>query len=109
MFDLNMAPEAIVKFPLTVSDLGVVVASYCRIPEVPPPTVRLFATAFWSMVTVAPLTIVTLSPFGTTPPTQVAAELQLPPLEVDEIFAGTDDIREISSTDDGVVPVEPSQ
>ena len=108
LFERNVPPAFIVVFPVTVKVLAVV-CSNCRMPLVPPPMVRLFTVAFWSMLTVAPLTIVTLSPFGTTPPTQVEAELQLPPLAVEEIFAGTEDIREISSTDDGVVPTEPSQ
>ena len=40
------------------------------------------------MVTVAPLTIVALSPpFGTIPPTHVAGTLQSPPTPVDTMLA----------------------
>src|SRR5437762_1075049 len=66
-------------FPPTVK-VRAVVASHCRTPEVPCPTVTLIASAAVSMVTVSPSAMVTSSAApGTTPPVHVAVLLQLPP------------------------------
>jgi hypothetical protein len=56
------------------------VTEYCRIPEVPWPTVRLWqAAAVTSIVTVVPFAIVTASAdVGTVPEDQVEVALQLP-------------------------------
>src|SRR5689334_11916788 len=85
--DCNVPPLAIVTLPPTVS-VRIVVASNCRIPEVPWPTVTLRATAAVSTVTVAPSAMVTSSAaVGTTPPTQVAVLLQRPPAPVETMTA----------------------
>ena len=86
-FERNVAPAPISAFPFTVKVLAVV-CSNSKIPETPPPTVKLVKVGLISIVTVAPSTIVALSPLlGTTPPTQVAGKLQSPPAAVDTIFA----------------------
>ena len=87
---LKVPPVAIVISPFTVS-VRAVVASYCKIPEVPCPIVNLLRTGvLMSTVTVAPFAIITSSPAaGGTPPTQVLAALHKPPVVVDVITEGT--------------------
>ena len=86
-FERKVAPAPINAFPFTVSVLAVV-CSNSSIPEAPLPTVKLVTVGLISIVTVAPSTIVALSPpSGTIPPTQVVVALQSPPTPVDTMFA----------------------
>src|SRR5437867_4122102 len=71
-------PNEIVTLPPTVIERAAA-GSYCNIPEVPWPTVRLRATAAVSIVTVWPLAIMASSAaVGTKPHDQVPGLLQLP-------------------------------
>ena len=76
-----------VTSPLTVNVLAGALV-YSRIPLAPWPTVKLKQVAVVTLiVTVAPSAIVTLSvAVGTTPPTQVEFEFQLPPAPVDTML-----------------------
>lgn len=109
--DLKLAPALTVTSLLVVKVCAVV--PYCSTPELPPPIVSVPTEglpALASIVMVAPLAMVTLSPIlGTTPPTQEAAELQLPVTAFEDIFAGGADVNEILSTEaGGAVPPPPS-
>jgi hypothetical protein len=85
--DLKIAPELIVTSLEVVNVLAVV--SYCKTPEVPPPTVNVPTVGLISIVTVAPSAMVTKSPIvGTTPPTQVEVALHKPPVDVEETGPG---------------------
>lgn len=84
---LTIAPALIIMFPETVNVLAEAVVLYCSMPEVPCPTVRLVQFTEASIVTVAPLAIITSSPAaGAIPPTHVEVALQLPPVPVEVIM-----------------------
>src|SRR6185369_13926431 len=86
---VKVPPAATVRSLFTVKVLAGV-DMYSSIPLAPCPTVRLRQVAVGtSIVTVAPSAIVTLSvAVGTTPPTQVAVELQFPPAPVEMMLPG---------------------